>query len=95
MKLSLWQQFSSNHSGSYTIVGAFDTPEVAQNAHRVIQQMMREIDTWNRQHPPDAWRPNVIEEQYGKMYAIDWQEPIDWLRPFAATAFRRTLSTPN
>jgi hypothetical protein len=88
MKLSLWQQFSSNHSGAYTVVGAFATPDKAQNAHAILQRMMREIDSSNRQQPPDTWRPNAIEEQYERIYSIDWHEPIDWLRPFATNAFR-------
>jgi hypothetical protein len=32
MKITLWQQFSSNHSASFTVVGMFDTPDSAEQA---------------------------------------------------------------
>ena len=32
MKLTLWQQFSSNHSGSYRIVGMFGSTAEAEKA---------------------------------------------------------------
>jgi hypothetical protein len=88
MRISVWQQFSSNHSGSYTVVGVFDTPEAARNAHTILQNMMHEIDTYSRQNKHDSWTPNAIEVQYEQMYSIQWHEPIDWLTPFSSAVFR-------
>jgi hypothetical protein len=43
MRLSIWQQFSSNHSSNFTAVGRFDTPEKAAAARQTFEQMLRAI----------------------------------------------------
>jgi hypothetical protein len=37
MRVTLWQEFSSNHSSDFTVVGEFPTPEAAQEAARRLR----------------------------------------------------------
>lgn len=46
MKLSLWQQFSSNHSASFRLVGQFESEVAAQQATRKLESMLNELDIW-------------------------------------------------
>jgi hypothetical protein len=59
MRLSLWQQFSSNHSGFYQIVGLFPSAEEAQQAAEELRRLFREVETWYLAQPdlPDDYLP--------------------------------------
>lgn len=46
MKISIWQQWSSNHSASFLLVGLFPDPQSARSAADQIQQILVEIDAW-------------------------------------------------
>jgi hypothetical protein len=46
MKISLWQQFSSNHSGSFTVIGRFDRPEKAEAVGSQFRRLMDENKSW-------------------------------------------------
>jgi hypothetical protein len=43
MKLSIWQQFSSNHSGTFELVGYFSTPEDAMAAYTKLMPFLKEL----------------------------------------------------
>lgn len=43
MKLSLWQQFSSNHSAGFSLIGQFKTAEEATQAVAVIRGILEKI----------------------------------------------------
>ncbi len=43
MRISIWRQFSSNHSASFTVVGTFESPGKAAEVAAPLRQMMREI----------------------------------------------------
>lgn len=92
MKITIWQQFSSNHSASYTIVGEFTTQEEARNAAEKITTIIQQIAAWSDQNHDklwgENWTPNPVEEQIAKTHNIDWQQPVDWLRPYSNTHFR-------
>jgi hypothetical protein len=82
MRLSIWQQFSSNHSSSYTVVGEFQSSEAAQEAGDTILRILRESGKWcfdNREECYQLNAPTPIEKQYGLQYGFDWKERIDWL----------------
>jgi hypothetical protein len=83
MRLSLWQQFSSNHSAMYTVVGVFESTDKAYAVAEEIRELLVEIEEWNSQEPkPDiGWQPNPIEERIALEHGFDWKEPVDWLRP--------------
>jgi hypothetical protein len=85
MKLSIWQQFSSNHSSHYFVVGVFGSSEAANQAETELKTMLQEIDLWHRQNPlavrenpsPDLVPP---EREAAKKYGVEkeWQHTIDW-----------------
>jgi hypothetical protein len=62
MKVTLWQQFSSNHSANFEIVAEFVSVEVAQTAAAEVQKIMDEISR--------EWRkgnPNIVSK-----YSFTW-----------------------
>jgi hypothetical protein len=89
MKISVWQQFSSNHSTGFTVVGKFSSPEAAQKAEVDLDKVLGQIEKWwqgltpaeriNYQESP--WIPqgstsieSVLSEQHGK----DWLSKTIW-----------------
>jgi hypothetical protein len=86
MQISLWQQFSSNNSTSYTVVGVFDSAESVQRASRTLSLIGQQIKDWYEKHPQafDQWDegwpypPSTVEQQIGQEYGFDWKEGADW-----------------
>lgn len=88
MKLSLWQQFSSNHSGDFTDVGTFESPEQANKAAEVVRQILRTIQSWyydpknsetinailEDANQNGGSPPMPIEVEFGKQYGFEWDE---------------------
>jgi hypothetical protein len=46
MKVTLWQQFSSNHSADFIIVGEFESVEWAENVAKELPHMLLDIAVW-------------------------------------------------
>jgi hypothetical protein len=61
MRISLWQQFSSNHSSSYIVVGQFETQEWAEQVKLEVHSIVREISDWWDQHD-DTQRKIILDE---------------------------------
>lgn len=88
MRLSLWQQFSSNHSSSFRVVGVFEDAVTAQKAADEVQIILARINQWHIDHPEESqslfedgdWppTPSPIEVEIGKQYGFDWEGGIDW-----------------
>lgn len=82
MKLSIWQQFSSNHSGFFWVVGTFSTHDEADKAFNEIRDMLFEIDQWHRDNhdyiSSQQYRVSPPEKEFAKKYQIEWVNPIDW-----------------
>lgn len=91
MRLSLWQQFSSNHSAHFTVVGVFETLDEAQKAVVELHQIFETIEKWHRENPEksDAWyqasqnagwvgMASEIESALGQQYHVQWRDGIDW-----------------
>lgn len=79
MKVTIWQQFNSNHSSSYTVVGQFDTTETAQRAYRAFYQLFTGILQERASTPHDIMTP--AERSFSQDHNIRWEaEGIDWLR---------------
>jgi len=90
MKLSLWQQFSGNHSSSFTVIGEFPTHEDAVRAAAEIQRILERLEEWHSAHEDDPemyhwwngaeWttRPAPIEEQLAQEYNINWRSGVTW-----------------
>src|SRR5688572_22745233 len=92
MKISIWQQFSSNHSSDFTVVGEFSSRVEAEHAADQIRSILKEITDWFDQHMDtpemDEWlnndnwmeEPSPIEKSIGDHYNIEWGGSIDWHR---------------
>lgn len=51
MRIRLWNAYASNNSGSYTIVGRFETAEAAEALVRDLAPMLREHTDWHMARP--------------------------------------------
>ena len=85
MRISIWQQWASNHSTDFVLVGTFSTHEAAVKAadelHSVLQQIQ---DYWVqiRSDDPDARFEGILtppEKAIRCHYEIDWI-PVDWFK---------------
>lgn len=90
MKISIWQQFSSNHSSYFGITGTFKTFEEAHQAYDELRRILMEIDQWHRENVADSdayhknWdssQPTAAppELEIAKRYSIEWPDTIDWM----------------
>jgi len=50
MRVSIWQQFSSNHSTHFTVVGRFASPEAATKAADELLKLMNAIAQWGKDY---------------------------------------------
>ena len=82
MKLSIWQQFSSNHSANYTVVAKFKTPEDAERIAETLTDIVKQIRDTTPIRDADvnneANVPTALEKSIGKQYGFDWQHGVDW-----------------
>jgi len=81
MKLSIWQQFSSNHSSSFTVVGQFETVEKAQDVETIFRMLFEAIQE-ARGFDSRGYDEDFIswpEHEAGQIYGIAWEKGIDWL----------------
>src|SRR5258707_909393 len=46
MRVSIWQQFSSNHSADFTVVGQFVSPERAEQVAEELRHILQTIGAW-------------------------------------------------
>jgi hypothetical protein len=90
MKTSIWQQFSSNHSADFTLIGKFDTVEEAQAAAEIIRNFLTAVRDWYQENGDD----HFDEAEYGpltppeKAFATQydlsdqWTFSVEWARHF-------------
>ncbi|MBZ0320993.1 MAG: hypothetical protein K8L91_31550 [Anaerolineae bacterium] len=91
MKISIWQQFSSNHSADFTLVGTFESPEKAEHAGQELRKIIEMIGHWWEEQgefedcvsqvAQMAKKKQLTppEQAIASQYNIDWgREPIDW-----------------
>lgn len=90
MRISIWQEFSSNHSSRFTVVGIFETPQKAELAAAELRHISQTILDWydlpeNAQANEDLesgeiLTPSPPEIQIAAQYGIEWTDPTpDWL----------------
>ena len=84
MRVLIWQQFSSNHSACYTVVGEFQSVEAAHSAAETILRIVKQAGDWTITDGDYGEEPTPIEQEYGRQYGFDWKQRIDW-----STFFRR------
>src|SRR5690349_18626426 len=98
MRVTLWQQFSSNHSSHFTVVGEFPTPEAAQEAAQRLRAFFDEINAWfekpenvslkERRDEGQLWAMSQPEREVSQQYGIAWPEyTLDWIWPHLQTVF--------
>jgi hypothetical protein len=82
MRLSLWQQFSSNHSAYFTVVGTFESTEKANAAAAELRRILGTIDEWHYQHPgrlnQDGLEPTSPEVEFAQQYGVEWTDAPVW-----------------
>ncbi len=90
MRISIWQEFSSNHSARFTVVGVFESAERASRAAAELMDVVKTIIEWYaRPENADAlegWResgdqpPSPPEVQFAQRYGVEWSDrSLDWL----------------
>ncbi len=88
MRVSIWQQFSSNHSGGFDLVGQFKTADDAETAYNIIREILNIIDDYYEEHlelqdqigdygfipatPPER----ELAQKYG---LTNWLNSVDWI----------------
>lgn len=84
MKLSIWQQFSSNHSGAFTLIGTFESVKEAEHAAAIVRQLLTDIQHWllaNADTPTSPSGYNFItppEQAFRQQYGELGERCIDW-----------------
>ncbi|MEO8609303.1 MAG: hypothetical protein ABI690_15535 [Chloroflexota bacterium] len=88
MRLSLWQQFSSNHSASFTVVGTFESAEKANEAAAELRRILARIEKWWDALPPEKrieWHDKdetseltPPERELNQRYQVKWPFSINW-----------------
>jgi hypothetical protein len=87
MRLSIWQQFSSNHSSHFWIPGTFRSAEETDAAYHTLRDRLLEIDQWHREHPEESrdarmyprQPPISIEKALSQQYHVEWTRTLDWM----------------
>lgn len=87
MRISVWQQFSSNHSASFTVIGVFEDPTIAQTAAETIRGAVQQITDWYAEHEVErdavvresVSPPTQAELQVCEQFDITCQWAVDWL----------------
>lgn len=88
MRISIWQQFSSNNSSDFTVVGVFESPEAAQRAADETRQIIKTLEAWYDTHLEEgnellssgSANPSPAEIEIGKRFGFQWPYPIEWYR---------------
>ena len=86
MKLSIWRQFSSNHSNQFAIVGRFESVEAARSAADDLKTILKSVSTYYLAHPAEQdkryeggkYTPTPVEFGIAAHYQIDWDNFQDW-----------------
>ena len=82
MRISIWPQFSSNHSANFEIVGVFETHDLAHHTAETLREEFQAIDAQRMGYEPYCHDcpPTTAEALLAKQYGIDWGEfSLDWL----------------
>ena len=90
MHVSIWQQFNSNHSGGFDIVGIFDSADSAEKASQQLRMMLKkiaevrsQIDFDEEDHDNIGIPPTHVELEFAEQLAVEWgMYSIDWITTF-------------
>jgi hypothetical protein len=77
MKLSIWQQWSSNHSANFTVVGVFETSDAARDAKERLMTIFNDILAWANEHPDEAKEISLNYHDNHAPPELVWRERLD------------------
>ena len=80
MKVSIWRQFSSNHSSYFTVMGRFRTHEEALKVAEELREFQRQVSA--SEYVDTDWGPWTIAEfEFADKHNIDWGDnpSTNWL----------------
>jgi len=63
VRIAIWQQWASNHSAAFTIMGKFQTAGEAQRVGSLLQDMLRQIAAWKQQDRETKWQAYLATHQ--------------------------------
>jgi hypothetical protein len=83
VKISIWQQFSGNHSADFTVVGVFQSPERAIQCANVITDMLKKIRhaqvERESQEQIRSQDMTAVEIELSKQWGVEWNHrTLDW-----------------
>lgn len=88
MRISIWQQFSSNHSANFTVVGTFESQEKATTAAKELRDILDKIEMWWELLTPEErydWGSQTEtstltppEFEFSNQYKVVWPFSINW-----------------
>ncbi len=103
IRLSIWRQFSSNHSSNFAIIGTFASGEAAQQAIATLEQLLDSISRFYADPANEAewghlwetwdWSAGTppaatpVEREIGKRYGVEWPHAIDWFDQYELRTF--------
>jgi hypothetical protein len=82
VRVSIWQQFSSNHSNDFTLIGEFETTDEAEQIAKRLLDMLRAIRADHDAQPVQPLEmdePTQTEIRYGQLYGVEWVTTLDWI----------------
>lgn len=79
MQVTVWRQFSSNHSAEYTIVGVFPTAAAAAHVGTDLKDLVTRIRRWREVHNDQQFAVSPPEREAEQTYGVVWEQPVDWL----------------
>lgn len=82
MKLTVWQQFSSNHSSHYNMVGKFESEAqaraVAETLRDIVRRIRQTTATIEVIDQKEFYHPTDVEKALGEHYGFEWKYGVDW-----------------
>lgn len=99
MRISIWQQWSSNHSSMFTIMGTFESEELAQTAARKISELSERITQFIFEDLADAdfdryWKHELLtpfELELETTHQIGLAGRIDWFSGISISQVGRVV----
>lgn len=74
MRIRIFQAFASNNSGSYTIVGSFDTVEAASELAELLRVVSSAHDAWFKKHSYDEATESPLD-RFAREHGLSETKP--------------------
>jgi hypothetical protein len=80
MKLTIWQQFSSNHSNGIHVVGIFQSESGAKTARDRLVKFFEDLFTWRKNNPEHLGDVSQAEKDIAAEFGFEWTDSTDFIR---------------